>query len=347
MADASDNASERVSSLIAHDVVWGPVGSEEARRFGAMVPCSSVLLEPVRNASIESLMHNVRAAIPSEILPLVSDTLYTLIPRLDQSAFLDDSLVRKGGFAGRSVVRLNATTYPQARSVSWAEPGPVPVALEGRADAGVLLPFYQNPNRVSTEDVRCRAWPLAIQALRDFCHALALPYLGVFSREHKHNHLELKIYYTLLKSHIGRHRDNFQSIQLFKYLSDGTSPFDPAKPSGKYGQTMRSDVMIWSMGNAPMVLKLSFPAGRAKHTLLKTTEYILHPAFECECYDGTLFVFPCLDDLFFAHEASFSPEALVDQPENGYRLAFVFRNTSSFAVFHPESHAYLHAASEE
>ena len=342
MADVNENASGRASIPIAHEVVWGPVRLEEARRCGAFVPCSSLLLAPVRNASMESLMHLALAAIPPEILPRENDTTYTLIPRLDQSSFLDDCLVRKGGFVGRSLQRLNATTYPQARTVSWAEPCEHSVGDEGRADAGVLLPFYLNPNRVSAEHVKCRAWPLVIKNLRDFCHALALPYFGEFSRNNKHNHVELKIYYTLLKSHIGRHRDNFDSRQLFKYLDTGTSPFMASPASRRLGQAMGSDVMIWTMGNAPMSLKLSFPAGKTKYAVQKTSEYILEPSFECECVDGTLFVFHCLDDLFFAHEAEFTPVALAEHPEDGYRLAFVFRNVSSLAEFHPESFAFMH-----
>ena len=224
---------------IAHEVVWGPISKEEADACRALAPCSAVLLSPLQTAAYPAVEQAVRAVIPQEILPRDSDTADSLRKRLAQSAFLDDGLVRKGGAGGRHI-RLNTTDYAQARTVSWAE-GPCAASQddEGGASESVLLPFYRNPTRLSDDDVICRPWPAAVQALRDFCHALAYPYMGELSRAHKQDHLEVKIYYTLFKSKIGKHRDNFTGEQLYDYLANGVHPFSPASTAARANRLPR------------------------------------------------------------------------------------------------------------
>ena len=333
---ASATNASVASVPIPHEVVWGPISKEEADACGAPAPCSAVLLSPLRTATAVTVMESVMAAFPQDVLPLATDTQETLVARLAASSFLDDGLVRQGGNQSH-FIRLNKTNYAQARTVSWAEgapPGPVEWD-EGGASQPFLLPFYRNPTRLTEDHAICSPWPAPVQALRDFCHQLAYPYLGPLSRANKQDHVEVKIYYTMFKSKIGKHRDNFTGDQLYQYFSTGTHPFDPASTAerAKRGQLQGSDFMIWTMGNAPMVWTVSFPRNRSRHCVRKTAEYVVHPTFQCEVGNGTLLVFPCFSDLFFAHSAEFSPVGLQVHPRDGYRLSFVFRNVEHKALF--------------
>ena len=71
-----------------------------------------------------------------------------------------------------------------------------------------------------------------------------------------------------------------------------------------------SDVLLWSEGNTPMVLSLSFPAELDEACIGSTTSYRVHPTFSVPCSGGTLFIFTCLDDLFFCHEAKFEEQVM-------------------------------------
>ena len=60
-----------------------------------------------------------------------------------------------------------------------------------------------------------------------------------------------------------------------------------------------SNVLILSLGNAPMVLQLSFPGGSARDAVGEKSTYVVHPLFSVPCSFGTLFVFSPTDDLFY------------------------------------------------
>ena len=76
-------------------------------------------------------MADVRALIPSSVLPRAEDTIRSLKNRLADTEFLDDIHVLKGG-KGPSRIRLNATNYAQPRRVTWS----VPVASGETGDDG-------------------------------------------------------------------------------------------------------------------------------------------------------------------------------------------------------------------
>ena len=85
-------------------------------------------------------------------------------------------------------------------------------------------------------------------------------------------------------------------------------------------QLANSNVLILTLGNAPMVLQLSFPTDSTERST-----YVVHPLFSVPCGFGTLFVFSPTDDLFYCHEAFFEPATLSRFGATGYRLAFVMR----------------------
>ena len=95
--------------------------------------------------------------------------------------------------------------------------------------------------------------PPAIDELVKFAAQLARPWLTTPSLARSPDSCELCIYYTAFESKIGRHRDNFSSRDLTTYLHT-------KDPSVLYrqrnSQLANSNVLIMSLGNAPMVLKL-------------------------------------------------------------------------------------------
>ena len=115
------------SPFILH---WGPVPLNDAQAAGATFPTSSVVLIPHLPTSV--VVEAVRE-IPSDVLPRCDDTVSSLVSRLAQSSFLEDSRVLQGGRGPRRV-RLNDTDYPQPRRRSWS----VKVEVEGE---GLLLNY--------------------------------------------------------------------------------------------------------------------------------------------------------------------------------------------------------------
>ena len=299
--------------------VWGPVLEERARELGALAAASSVLLKPTD--APEDLLSRVRDTVPSEVLPVAGDTADTLRDRMKNSAFLHDSWVLKKGNGKGGYIRLNSTKYSQPRRVRWSTPASdSQVSSDGDGDRlfrGLAYPHYYTRSPL---DATCEPMPAAIQELSRWCHGLAQPFLAPGSCGGAPNSVELCLYYTAFKSQMGRHRDNFVSSDLTTYLASRDSSI---LNSGQNTQVPNSNVLIWSMGNAPMVLQLSYPAyGRGAGD---RRTYTCHPEFSVPCGDGTLFIFSPLDDLFYAHQACFSDATLVALGDSGYRAAFVMR----------------------
>ena len=66
-------------------------------------------------------------------------------------------------------------------------------------------------------------------------------------------------YYESLKTATGRHRDAFSAGELHKYYTTGENPF----AQNQYAQNKGTDVIIFTMGNTDMEMKLSFPETKA------------------------------------------------------------------------------------
>jgi hypothetical protein len=93
--------------------------------------------------------------------------------------------------------------------------------------------------------------------------------------------------------------------------------------AAKYAQVPNSSVLIFTTGNAPMTLKLSYPSSR--QTAGDTDKYLPHPKLSTKLSAGTLFILAPTDDLFFAHEVSFDAATLLKHGAGGYRIALVMR----------------------
>ena len=94
---------------------------EEVKGLGAAGWGGSRQLEPApsHRKKFFRLLSGARACIPGAVRPVHGDTAESLKSRLSTSDFLDDIHILKGG-KGPGRVRLNATSYPQPRRVTWS-----------------------------------------------------------------------------------------------------------------------------------------------------------------------------------------------------------------------------------
>lgn len=298
--------------------VWGPVEAARALAEGAPAAASSVLLKPVHAPA--ELLNRLRTLIPKEVLPHESDSADTLRDRLRDNSFFHSSTVLEHGHGrGGRYVELNSTTYAQPRRVQWAKPA-APAHIDADGDCVAVMPCYPHYYRRSPLLAMCEQMPLAIEELTKYASAAARPFLTPASRSRDPDVCELCGYYTAFESKMGRHRDNFVSDDLATYMFDR----NPAVlTTQRNAQLANSNVLIWSMGNAEMVLQLSFPSDVA--SAMDRSSYEVRPIFSVPCSEGTLFVFAPTDDLFFCHEAFFKPATLTAHKSQGYRFAFVMR----------------------
>jgi len=298
--------------------LWGPVQQTEARRVGALAAASSVLLKPVQ--SPKKLIDELRALIPPEVLPRTSDTAASLCARLAASSFFPSSWVLwKGHGKGGRYVDLNKTTYAQPRRLQWGVPTePLRVDADGVSCAKLLV--YPHYYTRSPLDAEVQVMPAAVKQLTAFAVQLAGPVLTPVSRSAEPNSCELCMYFTAFHSSMGRHRDNFVSKDLVEYVRDKDASILTRQ---RNSQRANTNVLIWTLGNAEMVMQLSFPvAGLEAHDRSK---YTTDPIFSARCGEGTLFAFSPTDDLFFCHEVSFEQATLDALGAAGYRCAFVIR----------------------
>ena len=301
MAESADEEAS-IQASIPGERIWGPVPEAQAVAAGALAAASSVLIAP--QVAPVQLYQRLTALVPDEVLPKASDTAHTLRLRLAASAFLHPSQVSaKGHGRGGRYVALNDTTYPQPRRVQWATPT-VPEHTDPDGDRVVQCLCYPHYYTKSPLLRMVEVMPPAIDELITFAVQLARPVLTPPSLAQRPNSCELCIYYTAFGSKIGRHRDNFVSHDLTTYLRtrDASVLFKQQN-----AQLANSNVLILSLGNAPMVLQLSFPGGSARDSVGERSTYVVHPLFSVPCGFGTLFVFSATDDLFYCHEAFFEP----------------------------------------
>ena len=161
----------------------------------------------------------------------------------------------RDGNGRRGYIRLNTTSYGQPRRVRWSKEV-VGQHMDDNGDQVVGCVAYPHYYTRSPLDQTCEVMPPAVEALVSWAHMLAMPYLTKRSQASMPNACELNLYYTAFDSRIGRHRDNFTSQDLVKYLHNG----DPSiVESTTNTQEANTSVLIWTAGNAPMELVLSFP----------------------------------------------------------------------------------------
>ena len=298
--------------------LWGPVESASARMAGALAAASSVLLKPTRTPM--ALIGRLHALIPTDVLPRTDDTAETLRARIASSRFFHPTWILKHGHGrGRRYVELTTTAYPQPRRVQWVQPV-APEHVDGDGEKVVQCLVYPHLYTRSLLDRWVEVMPPAVEELVKYAVRMARPLLTPASRASTPNFCEMCVYYTAFGGKMGRHRDNFDVKDLAQYLCTRDVSILTRQVNTQRANT---NVLIWSLGTAPMVLQLSFPqhAGAARDR----SRYMVHPAFSVPCGEGTLFVFSPTDDLFYCHEVFFDAATLEAHGASAYRCAFVIR----------------------
>ena len=313
------------------ELVWGPVPLAEAQQVGAFsAACSLLLRVPIDH----TLLQRVLALIPDDVIPRFDDCSTSLARRLGACTWLDDIHCKWKG-KGPRYVRLNSSTYPQPRRVTWSVLVDQPFTDDDNDLVQVLFSYSQHARRV--KDFRCRPMPQPVFQLGVELWKMARPFLGPYSRQHPPTACQLMLYYARLNSSIGRHRDNFNVHEAADALvmnQDvlGSSCGHSISKDGNSHAPL-SDVLVFSLGDESMDVWLSWPSALTKDAVLARECYISHPKFRIPCGPGTLFIFSHLDDLHFCHEANFPPQ-VQDRPGGGYRMAFVFRWLTAERLFH-------------
>jgi hypothetical protein len=311
-------SSPDVAQLINHERLWGPILDEDAKVCGAPVAAASVLLRPTKIKLGD--LRSVLDLLPDALTPTISDTAKSLSQRLATCDWLDPIHTAANGNAkGGRYVLLNRTEYSQPRRKSWSVTVELSKVPPGNVNEFVGLLCYPHLYRPSALDYHCAPMPMPVFVLGVELWKTAWPYLTEVSQSGPTNHCELLCYYTLFKGGMGRHRDNFNTDDLRDYLANGKDP----RPESHNVQVADSNVLIWSMGNAPMTMSLSFPPKGGDPC--ERRSYIVHPIFQFELQAGTVFVFAPLDDLFFCHETEFLKRVMEAAGAAGHRFAFVYR----------------------
>tara|TARA_B110000046_G_scaffold154217_1_gene164055 strand:+ start:21 stop:1361 length:1341 start_codon:yes stop_codon:yes gene_type:complete len=310
------------------------VSDKEACEAGAWRTPLSVALVPDVPAE---LMAAVFAELPSELRPRPDDTVTSLTHRLASSTYLDDANVAAGGRGtGGKTVRINATDHRMPRRRSCSVRGSPEDSHEGSR----LMYSYTQFRRPSHD---LSAFPMtpAQFDLGTCCWlaARAAGRLSQVSQQAPFNHCQLLFYYTTFNSHMRQHRDN-NNVHDFVKAADavlaGKEPETSANGNctgveGVNSQAPGSSVAIFAMGNVGMTCRLRF-ADKANPGQ-KRGDYPVHPRFSMRLGPGTMFILDPIDDLFYTHEAQFE---VWDLDQQGWRVAFVFRNCITLLPFETE-----------
>ena len=299
--------------------VWGPLSNEKTRAVGAHAPVCSVVIRPDIPAAT---MEMVRKYVVLPLQPKEGDTPKELCARLARCTLLDNPRMlcahrgRHGWYE-----YLNSTTWKQPRRATFS------ACLDSDymdEDGDLVCDLVDYPHhRRHPDDHFCRRMPQCIEALRDcLVEAARADYPGLDSLP---NCVEVMSYYTLFHSCCPRHRDMFDGTELRDYYLRNINPFETS--SKKYDR--EKPVLIFTEGNAPMTMPLSFPTTKGRGCQTKES-YDTSPQLCIPLLSGTLLIYSNLDDFFYAHEVEFAPGV------EGFRVALVFRwlSESSRRRFH-------------
>ena len=99
-------------------LLWGPVVEEHASSVGVPSAVASVLIEP--EGIDAALLQRVAGLVPSEVLPLPSDSKESLCARLKASDWLTPAHVLTKGNGKNGYINVNATDYRQPRRKQWS-----------------------------------------------------------------------------------------------------------------------------------------------------------------------------------------------------------------------------------
>ena len=267
------------------------------------------------------------ALIPDEVKSKPGDTKESLVNRISGTSWFDEQKPLKGGGQkGKKRVRLAATTYAQARRLSFSAVV-TDVHMNSSGERVCTMYAYGRPNSRIRDEVVASPMPVEIGELCVHLFVSVRHLLSDVCAKSPPVHCQLLGYYGLFNSKMGRHKDDHHLRTLWSVLLEDTTVEEAVKTT-KGALVPGSDVLVFSTGPLHMLFSWCYTdaiygpyAPRKWH---KT-----HPFLQITLDHGSLLIFKSIDDLYFYHELSIKWTLENGQPstckETDYRFAFVFR----------------------
>ena len=267
----------------------------------------------------EDVVRAALAIFPKEVLPTKGDTPEKLAARIAAANLFDELDPLKGG-NGPKRVRLNETTYSQTRRINYS------TVVEERLDENGELRVrkmyaYGKPNTRIRTDLHATPMPWEVFELGVQCFLAVRHVLSEVCASSPPNHCQVLGYYALFKSKTGRHKDDHAKDDLHDVLLKRAT-VDAAVMRSVGAMVPGSDVLIYCAGPLPVLFSWCFTNGERTGHFVERELHETHPYMQLDLYDGSLFVFKAVDDLYFYHEVDVH-RTLAKITD--YRFAFVFR----------------------
>ena len=246
------------------DWTWGPIMPAQAHAVGCSFPACSVCFTPWVP---DEILQPVLDGIPNEMWPVEGDTPQSLAARLGESTWLD-YLVHDG-----KPVNGNPTARQPRRKTYGVEVTAEHTDADGDTVSEMFR--YEAPRRKNNA---CWKMPMPIWHLVLFVWRAALKHLptGICQKEPP-NSVQLLLYFGLLRSRMGRHRDMADTPMLAEALEKGI-PKANSKPG--WQQHFGTVTLVYTLErDLPMNCTLSYPP---KENLKEPNRnnYLVHPLFQ-------------------------------------------------------------------
>ena len=271
---------------------------------------SICLVDVVPDATVDAAM----GCVPYSVYPPSRNaTRAEMVAQMAVCDELDDIHFLKGGNGKGGRVRLNATSYPQPRRLSWS-------VLKGKEwsaehDQHVYVQYAYSQSYRPPEDWRAAPMPMPVFDLGCACREAGYRYLSAISQACPPTGCQLLAYQTLFHATVGRHRDN-------GLLLDG-GHCRLGHSEDQNSQIRGSSVMVFTPDDPPMTFALVEPPPGKKPWDARKKEYVYRKPLMVPLGRGTLYILDSVDDENFCHEAWF--EESIKAIGAQVRLAFVFR----------------------
>lgn len=318
-------------------ILWAPTPADAAAAGAEWTPDSVVL-----HVHIDAAVVKAARAELTELSVRPNDTMRSLVARLSSSSVLDDILVPwKGRGDGGRTERLNVSTKPQPRRISYSVRGSPPFRRDG---VEVEMKLNYTAYRRHARHHIARRMPPGVFDLLLSVWLAARPYMYGVSADVPFTHVQLLLYYECMNGSMGQHRDNNNSADFKRFMEGvqkgGSDTGNCVSAGGENSQVPHSWVAVFTTGTGEMMCQLRFPPKEDR--FCNREYYIARPCFCLQLGPGTLFLMAPRDDLYFTHEADFETEwvgAAGTDPAVGdseVREAWVFRHLESLKPFHLE-----------
>lgn len=290
--------------------------------------CSRFSMSLVASESVIKDM--VAALIPPEIKTSQGDTRETLAKRYESCEWLDPIYVH--GEGDTCVNGDSSYKCPMRRTVSMSNGPPSTIQDREANDYGrstVVMRTYhchESPlPRWTSRVLRNLDYALMLESWRDGWSYLTKP-----SRQSPPNWMQICVYNASMSAKMGPHRDN-STKKALSTMKMGKKPNLNTPYAGVPNSSVEgANVLIYTMGNAPMKMMWAFPDPHFPVDQ-ETTKYVELDGFSISCGNGTLTIVDPLDDLLMQHRLEFGEGEVVVRGEGKtetdlrYRIAFVMR----------------------